>query len=452
MPPDLLPSVSRALVISVCAVAIGRRMLPILLGNASTPWRRYALWALAALPFFSPALVTAYAYARPMLFLSQYSWAEELVYGLLLFGRFFPVALLGIYCLPGNLTPEAWFCANRHRLQRSWRFRWRHLEAGPWVAGLMVFLYAFHEFEMASLWQRPSWTVAVFDAQAQGYRLGETWGLIWGVLLLQLLMIFGAVALVRRRSWQGEASHSGATERRWKGWVLPYLAISALVTAIYPAAFLVAESLPAWRRLFSAFSMERELGQSVMFAFVAATLAYGLASGWVRTSGRPWWLVWGWMVPGLLGSLVLALGLHGLFMWAPLRGMGDAPAPLVTGLTLLILPLMTLILALVSRRETGEAAWLASLSEAPALCWAYFRAPRLAVWALGFTLAFFDVTLPAILAPSSATPVTVRLYNLMHYGHDTLLAAYTLLAVSVPVFLVGLAFALGRWLTWKRDG
>ena len=84
------------------------------------------------------------------------------------------------------------------------------------------------------------------------------------------------------------------------------------------------------------------------------------------------------------------------------------------------------------------------------LRWAYGRGPYLGVWACGFYLAYFDVTVSKILAPASMMPIMGRLYDLMHYGRDTMLSAYVLVTVAVPFFILALATALGYGLTSRR--
>ncbi|MEI9896533.1 MAG: hypothetical protein WDN28_22400 [Chthoniobacter sp.] len=64
-------------------------------------------------------------------------------------------------------------------------------------AGGLVFLLAFADFELASLWSVKTWTMAVFDAQAGGYALGATLRLAGWPLGVQL-SILAAIALARR--------------------------------------------------------------------------------------------------------------------------------------------------------------------------------------------------------------------------------------------------------------
>jgi len=68
-------------------------------------------------------------------------------------------------------------------------------------------------------------------------------------------------------------------------------------------------------------------------------------------------------------------------------------------------------------------------------------------WAmvLLFVWAYWDLTASAILAPIGMTPVTVRLYNLMHYGQIAALSAMTCAAFAAPILVFLLALGTRRW-------
>jgi ABC-type Fe3+ transport system permease subunit len=62
-----------------------------------------------------------------------------------------------------------------------------------------------------------------------------------------------------------------------------------------------------------------------------------------------------------------------------------------------------------------------------------------------FVWAYWDLTASSILAPIGMTPVTVRLYNLMHYGQIAALSAMTCAAFAAPIFIFLLALGTRRW-------
>jgi ABC-type Fe3+ transport system permease subunit len=62
-----------------------------------------------------------------------------------------------------------------------------------------------------------------------------------------------------------------------------------------------------------------------------------------------------------------------------------------------------------------------------------------------FVWAYWDLTASAILAPIGMTPVTVRLYNLMHYGQIAALSAMTCATFAAPILIFMLALGTRRW-------
>lgn len=67
-------------------------------------------------------------------------------------------------------------------------------------------------------------------------------------------------------------------------------------------------------------------------------------------------------------------------------------------------------------------------------------------WAifLLFWWGYFDLTASHILAPSRVTPVLVRLYNFMHYGHSEALSAMVCVAFAVPFLVLAAAAGVRR--------
>jgi iron(III) transport system permease protein len=121
----------------------------------------------------------------------------------------------------------------------------------------------------------------------------------------------------------------------------------------------------------------------------------------------------------------------------------DSPLPLSAALSILLLPhalLLRFIVHLARDRIAGHAAEL--LRQAPgrrqSACGRQLHRELrgteagLVFWGV-FYLAYFALTAAAILAPPGMTPVSVRLYNLMHYGQTPMLAGMVFLAMIAAV-------------------
>lgn len=82
--------------------------------------------------------------------------------------------------------------------------------------------------------------------------------------------------------------------------------------------------------------------------------------------------------------------------------------------------------------------------------WVLTERRNLAVFLALFCLGWFELSLGSLLAPSGMTPVTVRLYNFMHYGQSQVLSAMVLVTLLSPLLCVGLIYYTRR--TWARSG
>ena len=71
-----------------------------------------------------------------------------------------------------------------------------------------------------------------------------------------------------------------------------------------------------------------------------------------------------------------------------------------------------------------------------------------------FLLAFFDLSAAALLSPVGMTPASPVLYNLMHYGQNSVMSASVLLVVAAPAMVL-IAAQGGGWLAqrlWSPHG
>jgi ABC-type Fe3+ transport system permease subunit len=152
---------------------------------------------------------------------------------------------------------------------------------------------------------------------------------------------------------------------------------------------------------------------------------------------------------GLLGPLVLSLAVLAAVQLPGLISLRDTPAPLVFTLGLVLLPMALVlkrVLELTGHRSALHLATLMQKSRAVReLTWRLNTSEKFWAMVLLFVWAYWDLTASSILAPIGMTPVTVRLYNLMHYGQIAALSAMTCAAFAAPIFIFLLALGTRRW-------
>ena len=445
----------RALALAGLALALAPSLARLL---AHTHGRQRTLvWALLLAPLLTPALLVSYAYSHVALRLLAVPGATSALYCVALMLKLVPVAALILHFVPPAMSPEAVHAhalLARSRWER-WSFRLRGAGRAPWMAGGLVLLFAFTDFELASLWSLKTWTVALFDAQAGGLALGESLRLAalpLGIEIAVLACILHAPALAVTQGGGGKAPGRIARPA-----LFAYLGGAALLACGWPLVCVTAQAAAGCRAVAENFVLANDLAASLAFA-ATATLGAWLLSRVARTprprlsDGRPRPTFGGRGVratvlaaPGLLGALLLSLALLAAFQLPLLHPAYDTPLPLLLALTLLLLPFALPLRWLLDATRRAPALHLAKLSNSSALIWQLDTRRRWLAAFLLFCSAYFDCTAGSILAPVGLTPVFVRLHNLAHYGQTAVLSAMFLAAFAAPVAVLLLTAPAARW-------
>ena len=495
----------RSLIVGLLAVAAAR-LVRALLADRRRPVRRMA-WVLLLAPYFTPVLLTGYAYANFSLSLIHHPAINSIFYSALLWWKFTPIAAVMLHFTPAAISAEAIHCrrlaAGASPFSHGWFLVRAGCAAGPAAAFAVVFLCAFAEFEMASLMVVKSWTVALFDAHAGGLALSESLRRMAGPLLCESAAIATVFAVLgRQRSISAQPIPGG---RLGRGLAWCHLLIAFIVMLAIPATMVLWGTIRGLGLLLENFVLGREILASLLFAAGASAFAglavFGLAhldavrggTGRAATSPPPsaaqgrrnfshWWH-WSrcdrsaaqrsagtaesfarpnasgnrfWKIiflaavfTGLLGPLVLSLAVLAAVQLPGLIALRDTPAPLVFALGLVLLPMAFVLqraLELTRRRSALHLATLLQKSRAAReLTWRLSTSGKFWAMVLLFVWAYWDLTAGSILAPIGMTPVTVRLYNLMHYGQVATLSAMTCAAFAAPIMAALLALGTRRW-------
>ncbi len=459
---------ARALVIAGLALALAVPLSRLLAHTHGA--KRTLVWTLLLAPLLTPALLVSYAWSHLALRLMTVPLATSALYLTALTLKLVPVAAVILHFLPPALSPEA---LHTHALLHgetifgstkntkghekyspfrvlsclSWTasFRLRGAGRGPWIAGGLVFLLAFTDFELASLWSLKTWPVALFDAQVGGLALGASLRLAALPLAVEftiLALLFLSRGTPVARSSSGKPPRPSARRA-----LLVYLAIAALLACGWPLGRVLAGAATGFRSVAENFVLLENLGASLAFAGGAVLCVWPLAA-WLAPNRRASLF---FALPGLLGALLLALLLLTAFQVPALHPAYDTPLPLLLALTLLLLPLAIPLRLLLDANRRNPALHLARMSASPALIWRLDTSRHWLAAGLLFCWAYFDFTAGSILAPIGLTPVFVRLHNLAHYGQTAVLSAMFLAAFAAPVAVLLFTAPLARWYA-RRDG
>jgi len=438
-------------------------------------WATAAAW-LACLPMLVPSSLLATAWIVALGRQGAVTRAVEAVVGDM---------GLSVYSLPAAAMVLALRYAGLAALVLT--YARRRVEAG-WPARRVFRLSRVSAFVHLSL--RPmigptagAWVLvllfAMNDHIIPGMLLISTYGTQVLIQYAALLDAGGAAALAAPMAAVGAAAVAAALwggRRAWLGldrpasarrppacglWQIPAAAGSVAVLAValaVPVAVL-AQGAGSWRALGEAFSSARDQAWQTLLVSSAAgglclVVAAVLASRWVSAARRgvrtaaPLVLVNLAVPPSLLG-----IGMIHLTQTPALSVVRDTPWPLVFGYVARFLPVATLLLYALWRREPVEGVAAARVHGLSAwqtvrhVVWPRRRLALPAAGLLGALLAATELELSVLLVPPGASTLGVRLYTLIHTAPESVTSALALdilLLVGPAIVVFGLLVSLGR--------
>lgn len=471
---------ARALAIAALGLAAGRLVAPLL--HRRAPARSFA-WTLLLLPLFTPPLAVGYSYAASALALVHHPWLNEIFYVALQTLRLAPAAavILRLAPAPALSAQAVWTRALLAGPTPSLRDRatialayLRGPGRGSVAAAAMLFLLAFQEFEIASLMGVASWTIRLFDAQSRGLPLGDSLGDAALAAAFQALPLL-PVMLLLTQAGDPRPGHAAPPRRPRAGvalvaWI--YLALATAAVAFIPLGILLSSAWTGFRSIREQFAFAAELRASFFFALAASLVAMLLAAAAARVTrtapspalgptpspSRSRWaraIQAAMVVPGLLGSLIVALAVQAAFQLPGLGALYDTPLPLLLAMVLTLLAPAVLVFWLLGAGRDAQALHAAAMllrSASPQprasgrrVIWDLAVRPRLWAGFLLFCWSFLELTAASLLAPSGLRPASVMLYNLMHFGRNAVLSAMVCIAVAVPVMLLASLLTGRAW-------
>jgi len=424
----------RSVVIGLLSIGSAYAIRPLLV-------TRKMAWVLLLAPYLTPTLLVGYGYGSFSLSLVRHPAANELLYAMLLWLKLTPVAAVVIALTPPSVSAEALHSWRLLRGKADWAFRWKAGCARASMAAFaLVFLSAFGEFEMASLMNVRSWTVALFDAHAGGLALGESLRLTMSPALCEAAIVGWVVWWLwsARPRVEVHANRPAGVMPGWLGWL--HLTVAFVVVFCVPAAIVLRGTMDGLTAVLQNFALGKEIGASLFFSVAATGGACLLARRWTTAALA---------LAGMFGSLVLSLVILAVVQLPLVRTLRDTPVPVILALMTVLLPFAVVLRLLVEALRPGSSLHLAQFVGAS-------RPRRELVWRLKvrgqfwsafllFTWAYWDLTAGSILAPISMTPVTVRLYNLMHYGQTATLSAMLCVTFGAPLAIVAAVVMTRRW-------
>lgn len=455
------------LVLPIC-FQIHRRLV------SSTARVRKTLWIVLLVPFFAPDLVVGYSYRNFALSLVHHAFLNEAFYALLVALKVVAVGVIVLHFAP----PPPVSSSALHALRIAGRSRGGVLDGlrltiSGWIRGplrtafpaaAIVFLLSFQEFDLASMLGTTSWTVWLFDQHVQGLMLSESLRLCLGPVLCEVAVL-APLLLILVKSWtplsvQRLVAVPSQIHNSITFW--SYAVVANVVVVVIPITIVIQKSLNGMGSLVSSVRFLRNIATSGMFAITAGLLVY-LCARWLAqcVSGRKkgvrnlFKLSIGLLaIPGLFGSLVLGLALLTAFQTWPLRWFYDTPLPLLVGFVLLLLPKACVLLFLTTNAAPQHGIHLGHLLSRSPLppqssagretLWHLHAKPHFWMLVLLCYWLYLELTVSYLLHPTGMDPVSIRIYDFVHYGSMSLLAFMVSMTVAAMLAVLVLVLAIRR--------
>lgn len=475
---------------------------------------RLIAWVLVLAPSLSPGLIVGYGYRNYALSLVQHPWWNEALYAAILIGQAAPIgALLLHFAPPPLLSASAVHCWRMGVARAGLLERALIVLRGPrqaWLpAAAIMFLMAFQESEVAALMQVRGWPEWLFTRYAGLVDLNAT---RWKMLILvaiQAVVVIPVIAWMWRAWTTGRRparGHDTSPRKSW--WIWPVVA--CLLVLVIPGSVVLRGVSTGLATLRQQPSFWQELAHGLAFALTSGAIACTLAGALIRrsesmgiavpllrqgrttsdpasgpacpaeaapiegptskfgrsSSGKNLPARWVWpgllgllLLPGLCGSMTLALLVDDLFQQSWLRWAYDSPARILTALSLSLLPRAVLVQTCVPYdRRTSETHGATLLNRgvttqrcsARALDWRLRGSPQFWSYVLVCSWGYLDLMIATISAPPGMEPVVKRLYNFMHFGHIAGLSAMVCVTVATPLIMSVIAALVVR--QWRTGG
>lgn len=443
---------------------------------------------LAVFPFFLPELLIGFNYRLTATQLTlgagplTAAICTEGLYSLLMLSRCIAVGVALSLLLPGRNSSEeslhSWILLRQKLSPAAWWLGWLRLKISgscraTLIAWSVMALVTFQEFETAALMQIDrypvSWSVWLFDAHAARLPLLDSLRMMIAPLVCELLILCPALCVLFLGSdaaGNGQLVHHRLSAR-WSAWksagfsalLTPGIVLFVLwplinnASSIARGALLLRDNAALEQTLIQILtSTGFAIGATVLSMGVALRISSAVSASRYSMVSRIFRM--SLLLPGLLGSLVLSLGLLAMFQAPVLRGLYDTWLPMLLGQTLAVLPFAVMVVLLLQRVSDPEAlhsARLLALSgefrirrDMASIRWRLITGR----WLLGGLViayrCFWDVTVASILRPVQLEPVITRLYNEMHYGRTEALMSLSILATLTPLAIAAAAMLLSR--------
>lgn len=444
---------------SLAAVALGAA-LAILVARTDLFGRRSVFFAAVAQLFIAPHLL---AIAGQYLFGTRFAGlaAAVAVLAISYYPLAFLIVLAGLASVDSSQEEAALLVEDRGAVLRGITLRL----VRPHVLASFIFvsLLCLVEYGVPDILRLNTYPVEIFAQFSAYYDNAGAAALSAPLVLVAFLLLICAQRLIGRRRFAGFGTSRMAPGvrmelRAWRIYIVGLVWTVCGASVLLPVSVFARQVASSNRSLVSMIG-SAPIGFSIAMAALGATcitlLAFPVAYAAERAkpAGRNWILLLG-LLPLAIPATVVGIGLIALWnrdFGVPIYG---SWVMLVLGCTARFSPFAVVVLAaslkLVSRQQEEAALLIAPgwLGRVLRIVTPQCKAGILAAWAISFVFCLGELGTSLLVMPPGTETLTLRLFNLMHYGAQDIVALLALLVVAGGLAVSGI---LAVMYGWKRS-
>ena len=364
-----------------------------------------------------------------------YSWGGAILLMALLI---WPVTFFLVHAALSRLETER---IEADPLLKGWRMiRFvliPHLRGTLAVASVLSFVLALNHFTIPALLQTKVYSADVWVQFNSTFDYAKALAIGWPLIVAPALMLLGipkSLELWRARKQLDSVGFAEALGVSWRT-IVCLISIGLIVTSVvFPLAHL-ASSANAWKQMIPAFAAGKSaFGASLITSLAAATLAgvFALLLAKRKRSAAAWLP---FLIPGVvLGIIIIRVfNQRGLSWMYPSVGLVIA----ALGLRYLALPLQGLIHA---RRSIDPEIIAAARADGASSTRAFWKmelpllaGPIFFAWYVAYLFCLWDAETLVMIVPPGGETLSLRVFNMLHYGHTEHVNALCLWLILLAV-------------------
>ena len=312
---------------------------------------------------------------------------------------------------------------------------------------ILTFVLALNNFAVPAILQVKVFPAEIWVRFNTTFKYGAALALSWPLIAAPLLLVFCFRGREVAWPWRSEAPAAQALRRQLgAGWRRAGGAI-ALLLAVFSLGvplWQLAGSAQTWRQLAPALAAgQADMAHSLAFAALAATavVVFGLLTWRARLDGALW-------IPFFTPGVLLGIALIWIFNRPGLNSISQSGLLVVLAFSIRYAALGWTTVARAVRaadRSLADAARLEGASFLQMLRHVYWPqiSPQLAAaWYLTYLLCLWDVETLVLIVPPGGQTMSLRIFNLLHYGHNPQVNALCLALLALALL------PLAGWAAW----